>query len=119
MITNFTGMASAYQAADVFISPSIEDSGPSMINQSLMCGTPVVSFEMGVSPDLVLTGKTGHMAVLRDSNDLARGIYNIVSMNSAQHSTLSENCRELAMKLYSPEVRIAKIEELLMKQQVI
>ena len=50
-VDNTYGIASAFQAADVFLCPSIEDSGPSMINQSIMCGTPVVSFEMGVSLD--------------------------------------------------------------------
>ena len=53
---------------------SIEDSGPMMINESIMCGTPVVCFDMGVARDLVHTGRTGYRAALRDSSDLAFGI---------------------------------------------
>jgi glycosyltransferase involved in cell wall biosynthesis/GNAT superfamily N-acetyltransferase len=113
MITDMRKMAMAYAAADVFISPSIEDSGPSMINQSLMSGTPVVSFEMGVSPDLVHSGITGHMARLRDSNDMAGGIYNIISLDDKALGEMSERCRSLAMQLFSPEARISKIEKLL------
>lgn len=65
-------LPTVYQAADIFICPSIEDSGPMMINQSIMCGTPVVSFEMGVALDLVITGQTGYRAKLKDSVDLAK-----------------------------------------------
>ncbi|HEY5124202.1 MAG TPA: glycosyltransferase [Ignavibacteria bacterium] len=65
-VDNTFGIASAFQAADVFVCPSIEDSGPIMINQSIMCGTPVVVFEMGVATDLVETGITGFRAKNKD-----------------------------------------------------
>jgi glycosyltransferase involved in cell wall biosynthesis len=113
MLDNTKGIASAYQAADVFLSPSIEDSGPSMINQSIMCGTPVVSFEMGVALDLVITGKTGYRAILKDSNDLAKGIYNVLSMRKDKYDELSRNCRELALKLCSPDIQIQMFEDIL------
>ena len=84
MLDNNYGVASAYQAADVYVCPSIEDAGPSMINQSVMCGTPVVSFAQGVSLDIVITGKTGYRAILKDSNDMAKGIYEILKMSEAE-----------------------------------
>lgn len=72
----------AYQAAEVFVCPSIEDSGPMMINQSLMCGTPVVAFESGVAIDLVENGKNGYLARINDFNDLANGIKIILEIAS-------------------------------------
>ena len=113
MVSNTYGIASAYEAADVFICPSIEDSGPMMINQSLMCGTPVVSFEMGVAFDLVITGKTGYRAKLKDTNDLAKGIMNILTLDKANYSKMADNCRKLALELCSPDVQSAKIEQIL------
>ena len=113
MVNNTYGIASAYQAADVFVCPSVEDSGPMMINQSMMCGTPVVSFEMGVALDLVITGETGYKAKLKDINDMAQGIMNILTLDEAKYNILSNNCRELALKLYSPDVQIEKIENIL------
>ena len=115
VLDNNYGIASAYQAADIFVCPSIEDSGPSMINQSIMCGTPVVCFEMGVALDLVFTGKTGYRAILRDSNDLAQGMYNILNMPSNEYEEMSENCRNLAMELYEPSVNINKWVQILNK----
>ncbi|HEU4904022.1 MAG TPA: glycosyltransferase [Flavisolibacter sp.] len=106
MLDNTYGIASAYQAADVFVCPSVEDSGPTMINQSMMCGTPVVSFEMGVAPDLVFSGKTGYKARLKDSKDLAHGINHVLSVSQDDYERMSANCRKLAMELFQPDVNI-------------
>ena len=106
MVDNTYGIASAYQAADIFVCPSIEDSGPTMINQSIMCGTPVVCFEMGVALDLVFNGKTGYCAKLKDSKDLAQGMYNILSLPACEYEIMQNNCRQLALDLFQPAVNI-------------
>jgi len=107
MLESSEEIASAYQAADLFVCPSIEESGPTMVNQSVMCGTPVVAFEMGVSLDLVITGKTGYLATLRDSNDLARGMFRVLEMNKDEQQTMQHNCRQLALELFHPDVNNA------------
>jgi glycosyltransferase involved in cell wall biosynthesis len=117
-LDNNYGIASAYQIADVFLCPSIEDSGPMMINQSIMSGTPVVSFEMGVSLDLVISGETGHRARLKDSNDLAQGLYNILNLSVADYDRLSIQCRNHGLKSCSPEIRIDFFENLMRKGEL-
>jgi glycosyltransferase involved in cell wall biosynthesis len=116
MVNNTYGIASAYQAADIYVCPSIEDSGPMMINQSMMCGTPVVSFEMGVALDLVNTGETGYRARLKDINDMADGILNILTLDKTNYKIMSDKCRDLALKLCSPEVQIEKIDNILINR---
>jgi len=113
LLDNTYGIASCYQVADIFVCPSIEDSGPTMINQSLMCGTPVVSFEMGVAPDLVITDETGYLAKIKDSRDLAQGIYKILKLSNIDLRKMSENCRETALNLFSPEVQIGRFENII------
>jgi len=83
-------LSQAFQAADIFVCPSIEDSGPLMINQSIMSGTPVVSFEMGVALDLVITGETGYKAKLKDSEDLAKGIDYILNLDENEYKSMRE-----------------------------
>jgi glycosyltransferase involved in cell wall biosynthesis len=92
-------LAKAYQAADVFVCSSIEDSGPMMINESIMCGTPVVSFEMGVALDLVHTGKTGYRAELQNSVDLAKGIKYVLDLHLNEASNMSKQCRSIGVQL--------------------
>jgi glycosyltransferase involved in cell wall biosynthesis len=98
-------LAAAYQAADVFVCPSVEDAGPMMINESIMSGTPVVSFEMGAACDLVHTGRTGYRAKLEDTFDLAEGILRIIALENEEWMRMSDNCRALGEKLIHPQVQ--------------
>ena len=103
----------AYQAADAFICPSLEDSGPMMINQSLMCGTPVIAFNIGVAQDLVITGETGYKVMEINSSNLAEGINAILSMSSIKLSDLSTNCRIYAERQFSQDTYLKAIRSLL------
>lgn len=94
----------AYQVADCFVCSSLEDSGPQMINQSMMCGTPVVAFEMGVALDLVQTGETGYLAKWNAADDLAKGINYMLDLPNEELDDMRSNCRELAMKTHSSAV---------------
>ncbi len=103
----------AFQAADVFVSPSLEDSGPLMINQSVMCGTPVVSFETGVALDLVITGQTGYRSTLVNAEQLATGIKFILDLGEKEHLIMSENCRNLGLRLCHSQKQIEKLLNIL------
>jgi glycosyltransferase involved in cell wall biosynthesis len=96
-------LAEAYQLADVFACPSVEDAGPMMINESVLCGTPVVSFEMGVSLDLVHYPETGYRARLNDAADFAKGLKTLFfeAADKGQLETMRANCRELGLLLSS------------------
>jgi len=59
-IQDIKKLALAYQSANVFASPSIEDAGPIMVNQSIACGTPVVAYNIGIAPDLIIPGVNGY-----------------------------------------------------------
>ena len=115
LLANNEQLVAVYHAADVFVCPSIEDSGPMMINQSVMTGTPVVSFEMGVSQDLVLTGITGYRAKLKDSRDLAKGIEYVLSLNDEAYNKMCGNCRDLAISNYSFNISSKKIIQFIQK----
>ncbi len=109
---NVDELVMAYQAADVFICPSLEDSGPMMINQSLMCGTPVVAFNVGVAQDLVITGETGYKVMEVDSSKLAEGINAIASLSSANLADLSTSCRNFAERKFGQKAYMTVIKSL-------
>ncbi len=100
-----TRLPLAYQAADIFISPAIEDSGPMMILEALACGTPVAAFDMGVAKDVLVDGKTGYVARLKDASDLAEGIGRILLEDTFAANNMSKACRELAEARFSPRVQ--------------
>lgn len=112
---NHEELAMAFQAVDVFVSPSIEDSGPMMVNQSIMCGTPVVSFDIGVALDLVISGETGYRAKLKDTDDMANGILQILQLSEKESLIVKEKCRNLGLLMCSLEPQANKLLDLLLK----
>jgi glycosyltransferase involved in cell wall biosynthesis len=46
-----------------------------MIPESLLCGTPVVAFDVGYAVDLVRDGETGYVVRSRDPRDVAAALH--------------------------------------------
>jgi glycosyltransferase involved in cell wall biosynthesis len=63
-----------YNAADVFIAPSLADNLPTTVLESLSCGTSVVGFDVGGIPDMIKHKENGYLAKYKDANDIAEGI---------------------------------------------
>ena len=95
-----------YSMSSVYLSPSVNDAGPTMVNQSLSCGTPVVAFEMGAALDLVKDKGTGYCAVLRDSVDFANGIEMIFRMSDDGYANMRNHCRKTALDLTSAKSHV-------------
>ncbi|MBN1478675.1 glycosyltransferase [candidate division KSB1 bacterium] len=106
-------LVKAYQAADLFLCPSLEDSGPMMINQALMCGTPVVAFDTGVARDLVITGETGYRARLFDIKDFAKGLKVVLGLDQQSSNNMSKKCRQRALDLCGRDTFVNHLEKLL------
>lgn len=63
-----------YNAADVFVAPSLGDNLPYTILESLSCGTPVAAFNVGGIPELIKHRLNGYLAEYKNDDDLAKGI---------------------------------------------
>lgn len=90
-IKDYRLLSLLYQAADIFINSSIEDSGPMMVSEALACGTPVVGFDTGVLTNMVINNYNGYKAPLKDSEKLAEGIKKIFELNKDSYKTFSKN----------------------------
>lgn len=64
---NQTELAKIYSAADVFANPTREENYPTVNMESVACGTPVVTFNTGGSPEIL--DETCGAAVAKDDND--------------------------------------------------
>lgn len=51
--TNQKELAQIYTAADVFVNPTLEDNFPTVNLEALACGTPIVTYRTGGSPESV------------------------------------------------------------------
>lgn len=101
-----------YAAADLFVCPSVEDSGPMMINETIMSGTPTLAFDCGVALDLVIDGETGFRCELGNSRQMAEKLVRFVRMSPVERKAMSESCRGLGLSLSSASGQAAAFVEL-------
>lgn len=94
----------AYSAADVFIFPTRADNLPIVVQESLACGTPIISFNVGGVPEVVRPEVTGLLAKPEDSADLTAKIIELLEDNSLRHR-MQQCCREVAVAEYSIETQ--------------
>lgn len=99
-------LSTFYSSASIFVCPSVDDAGPSMVSQSIACGTPVVGFKMGAMLDNVFNKGTGYCAELRDSNDLADGMEKFFRMAKNEYAAVTSHCRQYAVDNSGFEKRI-------------
>lgn len=92
-----------YNAADVFITPSLAENLPNMIMEAMSCGTPCVGFQIGGVPEMIDHQKNGYVAKYKDAEDLARGIEWILSAKI----DLGAVARKKVLNTYSEE-KVAK-----------
>jgi glycosyltransferase involved in cell wall biosynthesis len=101
----------AYSAADLFIFPTRADNLPLVLQESMACGTPMVSFKVGGVPDLVRSEITGYLAQPEDAQDLGNGIVKLLE-DQPLREKMSHNCRAIAIEEYPLELQVERYLEL-------
>jgi len=94
----------AYSAADLFVLPTLADNQPLVVIESLACGTPIVSFDVGGVPEMVRHTDTGYLARYKDAQDLSRGIQMLLD-DDARRAQMRHRCRKVAEQEYSLELQ--------------
>lgn len=113
-ITNKADMAELFSAADVFINPTRADTLPTVNMEAAACGTPVITFDVCGSPELVRDGGTGYVVPEGD----VMGI--LVAKEAVRGGKISRDaCREHALSNFDKNENYKKYIELfkeIMKQ---
>ncbi len=73
---NQTELAEIYSAADVFINPTREENYPTVNMESIACGTPVITFKTGGSPEM-LDETCGSVVECNDIDALEREVVRV------------------------------------------
>lgn len=73
-ITDSYSLALMYNAADVFVNPSLAESFGMTSLESISCGTLTVSFAVGGLTDIIKHKETGYLAEYKNIDDLVQGI---------------------------------------------
>ena len=101
-------LAAYYSTADVFFNPTWEDNFPTTNLEALACGTPVITYRTGGSPEAI-DENTGFVV---EQGDLEGAIHAINQIKSVGKAEYTQACRERAVKYFNKEDRYAEYLQL-------
>ena len=90
-----------YNAADVFVLPSLSENLPNTIMEAMACGVPCVGFRVGGIPEEIDHKQNGYVADYRSAEDLARGIRWILT--EADYESLCQHAVRKVAQNYSQQ----------------
>lgn len=105
---NIQELAEYYSLADVFVNPTLEDTFPTTNLEAQACGTPIITFRSGGSPEAV-GEKTGIVIDKENIDQLIAAIHEIKSKTKAYYS---DSCRARVEELYDKKINFIKYIDL-------
>jgi len=102
-------ISKAFNASDAVIVPSLEDNLPLTMIDSLMCGTPVISFDKGGMSTHIKNGFNGYKASALTAESLSKSILKFVEEKEKLNR---KEISQAANLLYSKDVHCQQYIEL-------
>ena len=107
-------LARAYQAADFFVSPSTNETGPMMAGEAMACGRPLIAYPIGIAPDLVVPGLNGTLVEpVGDVAALALAIRDYAEMPAAQLAARQQAAADSAGRIFSARYFAEQVQTVL------
>jgi glycosyltransferase involved in cell wall biosynthesis len=95
-------LARAYQAADFFVSPSTNETGPMMAGEAMACGRPLIAYPIGIAPDLIAQGSNGTLVEpVGDVAALAAALRAFAEMPPAELAACQRAAADSAGRIFS------------------
>lgn len=110
-ISNTRHLALAYSAADLFVIPSLQDNLPNTVLEAHACGVPVVGFDVGGIPDMVVPGETGLLAPPGDTKAFGQAMLRLL-LDDAARRRMGETARGRVVERNRPDVQAAAYQTL-------
>lgn len=89
-------LAHIYAAADIFVNPTYEDNYPTTNLEAMACGTPVITYRTGGSPESI-TPETGCVV---DKGDVGAVANMILCTGYKDRDKMRKECRERAVEYF-------------------
>lgn len=98
-----------YNAANVFVLPSLSENLPNTIMEAMACGVPCIGFKVGGIPEEIDHLKNGYVAAYRDAQDLAKGVHWVLA--EVDYEALSKAAVTKVKRCYSQQSVALKYAE--------
>ncbi|MGZ8778375.1 MAG: glycosyltransferase, partial [Thermoanaerobaculia bacterium] len=103
-------LAGVYAAADLFVFPSFTENCPLSVIESLACGTPVICFDRGGTPELVRSGVNGEIVSEVSAGHLSEAISGWLErfpQSDFQRDAIAESTTEYSLERFGTELAAA------------
>ena len=84
----------AYHAADILLHPAPIDNLPNTVAESISCGTPVLAFETGGIPEMVVENVSGWLVKKIDAASMIKKLETIIE--SSQYINIRNSSHQFA-----------------------
>ena len=94
-------MQIAYHAADLALHPAPIDNLPNTVAEAMCTGTPVLAFQTGGLPEMVVSGKSGWLVPEINAQLMIRELHSIIKLKT--YKKLRNSTQKLAKQLFDPK----------------
>lgn len=100
-------LAKIYTSADIFLNPTLQDNFPTTNLEALACGTPVITFDTGGSPES-LNGDVGKVVEKGNLMELYQTIVNFDATKKYKADCIQQSERFDKNKIYNEYISLYK-----------
>ena len=101
-----------YNAADVYVLPTLSDNLPNTLLEAIAAGTPCIASDVGGCSEVVREGVTGVLAAPADVAALSRAITGFLDLPKPERSDMARKCRQVAEEEYGLPTQAGRYLEL-------
>lgn len=107
-----TGVREELRAAHVVALPSTpREAAGLVLLEAQACGVPVVAYDGGGKPEMLLPGTTGLLATQGDAADLGRRLEDVLTLGASEHAAMARAAREFVVSERSLAVSAERLGE--------
>ncbi len=103
-----------YDAADIFVFPSLSEGSPRVVLEALAHSLPTISTNVGSVPDLITSGESGLIVPLRDAEAIAAALLRFI-----REDELRTRCMRAGFALARSQTLSAFIAPMIAKAQAL
>lgn len=100
---NQNELSKYYSIADVFVNPTYADTFPTVNLEALACGTPVITYRTGGSPEAI-DEHTGYVVECGDFENLRMAIESIRNKTQEDKIVMQKLCRKRAENYFNKDI---------------
>ena len=98
------------RAMDVLVHPSYREGLPRTVPQALLCGVPVIAYDVDGTKEICLDGQTGFLVQPRDLEGLRKAVKRLYDAPD-ERARMANTGQELCRVRFSAETMVAELEK--------